>query len=339
VPSAPEATFHILSQFVWPDDAPTGIYAEHVADGIRARGSKVRLVSGTGSYRRGSRLAPASPIERQAHHVGGRGNLLMTMAEYLAVSRAFRRYIERNVSAADVVIVTSAPPTTIFLHSAIRRRKAVSVYWLQDYYPQLVRGMWDPPAVATRALSRLWDHQLQGWDHVVKAAGNLAYSRSNSRVIRNWPTIEFRDLAPAQPATALYSGNLGYGHDLRSFLDLCGELRHRGYAITVRGDGPKMQGLPDWIERRPPCMSQEELVAAYERSEIHLIAGDPRLPEAVFPSKVWNSLAARRRIIVSGFVGAMQEEWSRVEQSDFRAHLPAWIDFAMSLTSPAAGRS
>jgi hypothetical protein len=175
----------------------------------------------------------------------------------------------------------------------------------------------------------------------VEAAGSRIASMASAWVAgnwagripcdRNWPTIEFCELAPAQPATALYSGNLGYGHDLRTFLDLCRKLRDRGYTITVRGDGPKMLRLPDWIERRPPCVSQEELVAAYARSEIHLVAGDPRLPEAVFPSKVWNSLAARRHIMTSGFAGAMQEEWKQVEKSDFRAHLPEWVDFAMSL--------
>ena len=43
-------------------------------------------------------------------------------------------------------------------------------------------------------------------------------------------------------------------------------------------------------------------------AETHLVAAHPRIQGAVFPSKLWNSLAAGRRILYSGFAGAMQAE-------------------------------
>jgi hypothetical protein len=55
--------------------------------------------------------------------------------EYLSVNREFGRYIENAVEPGDVVLMTSAPPTTIFLHERVRRRGAVGVYprvqWIQ----------------------------------------------------------------------------------------------------------------------------------------------------------------------------------------------------------------
>jgi hypothetical protein len=332
-------TVHILSQFLWPDDAPTGLYAENLADGILARGNDVRLVSGTGSYRPSARPAPAAPIERLAHYTGRRGHLRSTFAEYVAVGRAFRRYIERRVEGSDVVIVTSAPPTTVFLHSAIRRRRAVSVYWLQDYYPELVRGVWDPPAFGRRILARLWDRHLGGWDHVVKVAGNLGYSGENGRVIRNWPTLDLGDVGSPRPRTALYSGNLGYGHDLESFVALCASLRDRGFAIMVRGDGPGIGKLPAWIRTSPPLASREELIASYRDAEIHLVAAHPAIQHAVFPSKFWNSLSSGRRIETSGFAGAMLEELREAEKAPYGRHLPQWIEFIASIlpTRPERG--
>ena len=52
---------HILTQYLWPDDAPTGIYAEHVADALAKAGLPVRLVAGTGRYRAGGRPLRGRP--------------------------------------------------------------------------------------------------------------------------------------------------------------------------------------------------------------------------------------------------------------------------------------
>ena len=329
-------TIHVVTQYVWPDDAPTGIYAEQLADALLADGERVRLVGGVGRYREGGRPAPRSLPEKLPHRQGRRGRLASVALEYEWVRRAFARYLDTQVAAGDVVIVTSAPPTTLFLHRRLRRRGALGVYWLQDYYPQLVRAVWDPPAPLRRALARLWDRELRGWHHVVKAAGNLRYAGDNALVRRNWNTVDLGPARPARPMTALYSGNLGWGHHLPSFLELCGRLRDEGYEITVRGDGPGMASLPAWIRAQPPLADPRELVRSYWEAEVHLLAGHPDLPDAVFPSKAWNAVAAGRRLLASGFGGPMLEELEVVRRADVRAHLPAWTSFVRDLT---AGRS
>jgi hypothetical protein len=325
------ASVHVLSQYLWPDDAPTGIYAEQLADSLARSGVAVRLVGGQGSYRRGRRPAPSTPIERLDHYEGRRGALASTAREYESVREAFRSYIRRAVAAGDVVVVTSAPPTTLLLHRAIHARGATGVYWLQDYYPQLIRTVWDAPGVLRLVLDRLWRRALSAWPHVVKAAGNLAYSGPNATLIRNWNTLELGEPAPARPRTALYSGNLGWGHDLPSFLELCRRLRDDGYRVTVRGDGPGMRGLPDWIDAATPFVDSAELVRSYWEAEVHLVAGHPRLPDAVFPSKFWNARATGRPVLASGFAGPMAEELERARQADFRAHLPQWTALVLSV--------
>ena len=322
---------HILTQYFWPDDAPTGIYAEHVADALARKGVTVKLVAGSGAYRPGRREAPATPITKLAHWQGRRGSLLSTAAEYALVHRAFVHYVQANVAPGDAVVVTSAPPTTISLHKHIGRRKAVSVYWLQDFYPQLIRGLWDPPALMIRVMRNRWQRALASWDHVVKSAANLGYHGPNAIVIRNWNTLEPGEPRPARPRTALYSGNLGYGHDIGAFLEMCGRLRDQGYDITVRGDGPGMRQLPSWIRTKAPTPSPDELVASYWEAELHLVAGDPRLPDAIFPSKLWNSLAVGRPIQASGFAGPMAAELDVALKADFRHHLSEWVEFLLSV--------
>ncbi len=326
-----DATVHVLSQYAWPDDAPTGIYAEQLADSLASAGVAVRLVAGQGSYRKGQRPAPATSIVRVAHYEGRRGALISTAREYESVRGAFRSYIRAHVGSSDVVVITSAPPTTLFLGRAIRSLGAIGVYWLQDYYPQLIRGVWDAPSGLVRLLDRAWRRQLGAWAHVVKAAGNLGYSGANAIVIRNWPTLELGPPAAPRPRTALYSGNLGWGHDLAAFVEVCRTLRDKGYEITVRGDGPGVGRLPEWIRTSPPFENPAELVRSYWNAEVHLVAGHPRFPEAIFPSKFWNAHATGRPVLASGFTGAMAEELETARQADFRTHLPRLTEFVLAV--------
>ncbi len=325
------ATVNILSQYLWPDDAPTGLYAEQLADALARAGVGVRLVGGTGSYRRGERPAPATPIARVPHRQGRRGRLLSTALEYASVRNAFAAEILRAVSPGDVVVVTSAPPTTIGLIRHIRQRGARGVYWLQDFYPELIRGVIEIPPPVRRPFASAWRRRLAEWDDVVKAAGNLGYHGANARVIRNWPTLDLGPPQEARPRTALYSGNLGWGHHLPSFVGLCESLRRQGYGITVRGDGPGLARLPDWIRVEPPLTRQADLIRAYWEAEVHLVAGHPEIPEAVFPSKFWNALATGRPVLFSGLTGAMEEERRISERSDYRRHLPDLVDFLAGL--------
>lgn len=318
------ARYHILSQYIWPDGAPTAVYAEHLAERLRARGAEVVLAGGSGVYREATRPRPPIPIERLPHFVGRRGSAADVIREYLSVERAFRRYIRECVGHGDIVVVTSAPPSSARLSREIDRRGAASVYWLQDYYPELVRGVFELPAPVRRALARWFDSLLARWTRVVKIGSNLGYEGSNAVVIRNWPTVSFpADIAPV-PKTALYSGNLGYAQKVSALVEICEELRTQGYRITIRGDGPGMAKLPAWIDRAPPVVSGDELVRSYLESETHLVAAHPEIQRAVFPSKLWNSLAAGRRIRCAGFAGAMQAELEASLAAPYREHLHQW---------------
>lgn len=327
---------HILSQYLWPDDAPTGIYAEQLADSLARAGITVRLVCGTGTYRPGERQPPATFIERVAHREGKRGRLFSTALEYESVRRAFASEIARSVSRGDVVVVTSAPPTTIGLIRQIRRAGSRGVYWLQDFYPELIRGVVDFPLVLRRSFAAAWRARLAEWDHVVKAAGNLGYHGANARVIRNWPTLDLGEPHPFRPGTALYSGNLGWGHHLPSFLELCEKLRREGFEITVQGDGPGLARLPGWIRVRPALKRPEDLVRAYWEAEVHLVAGHPAIPDAVFPSKFWNARATGRKVLFSGLKGGMETERLAAEAADYRCHLPDLADFVGGLARGAS---
>jgi hypothetical protein len=326
---------HILNQYVWPDAAPTGVYAEQLADRLNEGDCTTVLVGGNGSYRTTSRPKPVSKIVKLEAYRGRRGSHLSTLQEYASVHRKFRDYIEANVHQGDLVIVTSAPPSTITLHNVVKSRGATAVYWLQDYYPELLLGVWRYPQPVRDLLGKYWDKHLSRWDHVVKAATNLAYFGPNSRVLRNWPTLNFDASPEPEKRTALYSGNLGFGHDIGRFIDTCRHLHERGYVITVRGDGPGIRKLPGWISVAPPFESADELRDAFLGSEVHLVAAHPDIRGAIFPSKIWNSLAANREVVCSGFEHEMLDELHESRKSLFHDHLDHWVGFVReSLARP-----
>jgi hypothetical protein len=324
------ATFHILTQYIWPDAAPTGLYAEHLATRLHEQGYDVRLIGGQGNYRTLSRDKPPVPILHLDHYQGRRGSLTQTFVEYASVKRMFATYIGNFVRQGDVVVVTSAPPNTVHLAGSIKQRRAHAIYWLQDYYPELVRGIHEYPAALRRAFRRYWDRQLSQWDRVVKIGANLGGPSHNSVVIRNWPTFNFETAVPCDPWTALYSGNLGYGHDVQLLVAACEQLRDAGYTITMRADGPGVRHLPAWIKVQPLHADPDKLKADLQRYEVHLIAAHPKITRAIFPSKIWNSIAAGRRLVCTGFAGEMATELEIAERAPFARHLDQWEQLILS---------
>lgn len=327
--------YHILTQYVWPDSAPTGLYAEDLAVRLHGHGAEVRLVGGRGRYRVLGRDEPPVQMVHLQHYRGRRGSLAQTLREYASIESAFARYIARSVRPNDVVVVTSAPPNTVRLAERIKRCGARAIYWLQDYYPELVRGIHEYPAAIRRAFSRYWDEQLVRWDEVVKIGANLAGPLCNSRVIRNWPTLQFDDAGVPEAKTALYSGNLGYGHDVSLLVAACEKLRDQGYRITIRADGRGVGRLPGWLRAQPLHSNPELLKGELMRHEVHLIAAHPRIQRAIFPSKIWNSIALGRRLACTGFAGEMATELEQSKGAPFTSHLDQWIDLLLSL-QPAA---
>ncbi|MGC3992512.1 MAG: hypothetical protein QM796_22985 [Chthoniobacteraceae bacterium] len=329
---------HILNQFLWPDAAPTGIYAEQLADRLGREGAEVILVGGNGSYRRTTRPQPTTKIINLPHYCGRRSSLLSTLVEYESVGRAYEAYIRKEVRKGDLVVATSAPPTTLRLSKTIRRQGATGIYWLQDFYPELVRGIYEYPALLRRMVSKWWMARLDDWDHVVKAAGNLPGEGPKYRTIRNWPTLSFpKTAATTTENVALYTGNLGYCHDLHALIEECRKLHESGCRVEIRADGVQAKKLPSWIHVAAPFSSEQELLQAQMAARVHLVAAHPRIQGALFPSKIWNSLAAGKKIVASGFAGKMAEELDQVFASPYEEHLNHYVSFLDDCSRAAVG--
>ena len=322
--------FHILTQYIWQDAAPTGLYAEHLALRLQDLGCQTTLVAGTGKYRPTQRERPPVEMRHLEHFHGRRGSFGQTLAEYASVNRSFQQYVDACVHPEDVVICTSAPPNTVGLAPRIKRRGARAIYWLQDYYPELVRGVREYPRWARRAFAKRWDSRLAQWDKVVKIGANIGHDLPNAVVIRNWPTMSFPNEIKPKPKSALYLGNLGYGHDVGLFVEGCAQLRDQGYSIRIYADGPGVEQLPGWLKPKPALKHAHELYDALRRHKVHLVAAHPKIQHAIFPSKIWNSIAVGAELFATGFEGAMRQELEVSRAAKFEEHLDQWTELLFS---------
>ncbi len=321
---------HILNQYMWPDCAPGGIYAEQLGVCLQQSNYEVILVSTDSCFRRGIRPAPIIRSRKLEAYKGKRGAKLLMLAEYQSVFLAFQRYIKTDVRENDIVICTSAPPQAIHLIDVIRRKKAHGVYWLQDYYPDLLRGSAKIPPFVWNLLARHWNKVLQQWHRVVRISSNLRYQGANTTILRNWPTLNLGQPRPFEPKTASYFGNLGYGHCQKLFVEACTELHQDGYTVNFVGDGPNVSQFPSWINLIH-APDEQALIDLYWRAEVHLIAADPEVTGAVFPSKYWNSRGTGRRIVTSGFCGTMLAELNEVNAMEKLPSPAGWLPLLQNL--------
>jgi hypothetical protein len=67
------------------------------------------------------------------------------------------------------------------------------------------------------------------------------------------------------------------------------------------------------------------------RHEVHLIAAHPNIRRAVFPSKIWNSIALGRRLVCTGFAGEMLTELEAAKEVRFDQHLDQWTQLILGL--------
>jgi hypothetical protein len=182
--------------------------------------------------------------------------------------------------------------------------------------------------------SEHYDARYFDWQAAIGEFGgwaNLGGPSHNSVVIRNWPTFNFETAVQSDPQTALYSGNLGYGHDGQLLVAAREHLRDAGYRITLRAGDPGVRHLPAWLKVQPLHADPNKLKEDLQRHEVHLIAALPKITQTIFPSKIWNSVAAGPRLICTGFADEMAEELEIAKRVPFENHLKKWTELLVDL--------
>jgi glycosyltransferase involved in cell wall biosynthesis len=289
-----------LNQYFPPDPAPTGVLLREVADELVAAGHEVDFVAARQSYRGGQQS-------------GGR-----LRREFVALLRMFFDGVRR--SRADVIFSASSPPCLLVVATLLSFwHRAKSVHWAMDLYPEIAVSLGEVrEGFFSRMISR-----IMGWCYRRAAmvvaldsdmAERLAAYGVSAKVVRPWVFQSILDapmpeIAPCEPWTWLYSGNLGRAHEWETLLLAQAQLEARGVDVrlVLQGGGPlwphaqkrarelKLAGC-EWHDYAPEERLRESLL----RAQCCIVTQRPEVCGLLWPSKLGLVLTLPRPILFVG---------------------------------------
>lgn len=322
-----------LNQFYPPDHAATAQLLGDLCEGLAAEGHEVSVVTSRGTYL-GGRSLPRSETRARVTVIRswatslGKATLLHRLCDYGSFWGSSLTDLIR-VARPDVLLALTTPPmiaSGVALVAAGRRVPLVT--WVQDVYPEAASqlGVLNESAPAYRALLRLseWTHRRS--TRIVALSTGMARRLQAQgadvdrvRVIPNW--ADGADLTPvpreANPFrtehglgdrfVAMYSGNLGLGHDVATVIRAAAILETRcpRALLVFVGDGARRAeaerlaaglGNVRFLPYQPRARLAESLSAA----DVHLVTLRPELEGLLVPSKLYGALASSRPVCYVG---------------------------------------
>lgn len=258
----------------------------------------------------------------------GRGRRLGRVFDYLTYLAGASRVLALH-SRPDVVLSLSTPPMVALLGLiGARLKRARSVYWVMDVYPELAfeLGVLRQRSLGGRALAVLSRFLLRRSDRVV-ALGDAMAQRLRAggapevSVIHNW--ADGRAIQPTPTAghplrsrwgwegrfVVLYSGNMGLMHEFDTVLEAAALLLPAEPQVLFAfvGGGPRRPEVEARV--RQLGLKNVEFRAAVARSELgqsltsgdlHLVTLSGRAAGLLVPSKIYGVLAAGRPTLYVG---------------------------------------
>ena len=289
--------FLFLNQYAPPDPAPTARLLGEVAEGLRAAGHTVEIVS-----------------QRQSYHGRPARGGSRTKRELQAAWTILRAGLTPPGGRPDVVLALSSPPGLLVVGALVAwRHRARLAHWAMDLYPELALALGEirPGGVLARVVGTAMRWAYRRADLVVALDEDMRahlqpFCRANVqvRVVEPWPPAAIEQQAdaatpggedPSAPWTWLYSGNLGRAHEWKTLLDAQALLEARGCPVNLvfQGDGaaraPAMEyartlGLRrcEWKDYVP----ETDLLTALLGARLLVVTQRPETRGLLWPSKL-----------------------------------------------------
>ena len=338
--SAPRVAF--VNRFYAPDAAATGQVLADLAETLAARGWRVSVIAGSGSYDGSGHRPPREEVRngvtvRRARSVGGRGHVARVLG-YLTYSAGAAWRLLRDERNDVVVAMTDPPILAALLALLARARGSRVVFWSQDIYPDLAArlGVIDERSALFRAIARVSYGILRRFDRIVAIGPVMAelleergIARERIRCVHNWSDSE--DVRPVPPHqnpflerhglqgrfVVLYSGNAGRAHRFEAVLDAAEQLRDDARVVFLFiGGGPRSPWIQAEVARRElnnvrflPYVAREELRYSLSSASAALVTESPAVRGLLVPSKLYGIMASARPLL---YVGHADTDAARV---------------------------
>ncbi|MBI4955638.1 MAG: glycosyltransferase family 4 protein [Myxococcales bacterium] len=334
-----------VNQFYAPDLAATSQLLTQLCEDLVAGGDEVTVVASPGSYLGGTRL-PSREILRGVEVLRpwasslGKRSVVHRLGDYLSFFASSAGRLAR-ARRADVMLVLTTPPMIASVAALVATsRRMPLVTWVQDVYPEVAAafGLFSAASPLYRGLALLGRATHRQATRIVALSEGMADRLQHQgapaerlRVIPNWadgrqyepdraapsPGAAFRrELGLEGRFVAMYSGNLGVGHDVATLVEAARLLALRApeVALVFVGEGGRRaeaerlaSGLGN--VRFAPYQPTERLRESLAAADVHLASLRPGLEGLLVPSKLYGVMAVGRPLF---YVGPEACEVSRV---------------------------
>ena len=286
----------VLNQYFPPDPAPTGILFRELADYLGAHGHIVEFVAALQNYRAGQRQG---------------GRLAREAAALLRIAWSALKH-----QRPDVVIAGTSPPGLTFVAALVARwHGARVVHWIMDLYPEIAVALGEiRSGLLSKTVSRAMGWAYRSAERVIALDEDMAERLRSYGVepalVPPWVfdsilAQPLPTLAPSEPWTWIYSGNLGRAHEWQTLLEAQALLEKCDAKITLvfQGGGPawpaaqeraQALGLRDcqWL----PYAKEADLPATLLHAQVCAVTQLPATRGCLWPSKLGLVLTLPRPI-------------------------------------------
>lgn len=331
----------MINQVFYPDVAATAQHGHDLARYLVAQGHEVTAIASRSLYGQKGAALPSKEtvdgihIRRVGRSFFGKSSIIARLADfvYFYIAATLRAlFLPRH----DVVICFTTPPFISLSGRIIRFfKRSKMVYWVMDLYPDapIAVGVMREVSLASRFFEWVNRSCLKSSDMNV-VLGRCMRERvlakgvdpKNVALIGVWSDQEEVHPVPREENTfrkkwdvgdrmlVMYSGNLGLGHDVSTFLESAKALRNDDrIRFAFVGGGKKKAEVEAYVHEHSlestcilaPYQPREELDELLSAADAHLVSLLEGAEGIMVPCKLFGILAAARPTL---FIGSAKSE-------------------------------
>jgi colanic acid biosynthesis glycosyl transferase WcaI len=310
----------LINQFFWPDEVATSLLLTDLARHLADQGHKVTVICGRSTYTdTGSSVAADLRVLRTPNLGFAHGKVarLLSYASFFAFAIVYGLCVPRP----DLVVTLTTPPLLALVGTLVKKlRRARHFSWEMDLYPEVALDLklFHESSWTTRIVAKLADYTRQKGDGIMVLGKCMrqrliasGISSEKIFVAENWADghlIQPMPLPAGDRLTVLYSGNLGWAHDIETISAAMDKLKtNTQFQFVFAGGGPRREALEQFCESRQirnvsfiPHCRMDELSEALGSGHIGLVTQNQDCLGSVVPSKIYGLMAAGRPALFIG---------------------------------------
>ncbi len=337
----------LIYHFFHPDTVVSARLFSDLAQDLAQHGHEVTVYTGNRMIRNDVPLTPHEtwqnvwirrfrrPKFNQGNAIGRLINSIYLQIKWLVAFGADRKTF-------DVVILGTDPQFAYWMFPWMRlmNRRVRLIHWVFDLYPEAILAsspLWMKiPAFFLKPFARL-DYKcvddLVDIGQCMREKLAKYHCRARAATLTPWALAESDPPVAVPPEVReamfgkaklglLYSGTIGYAHDITPFIRLARQCRATGIdaAFCFAGYGncyekQIAQITPeDTNIRIAEFVSENELKQRIAAADIHLVSLRPEWTGIVVPSKFFGSLAMGKPVLFSGSASSCIARWCQNDQ-------------------------